>query len=457
MKYYLLIIGCQMNYSDAERISNILDSYGGIKVNDQKKADYIFVVSCSIRQKAIDRIFGKIPQWNKWRKNGRIKTVLTGCVLPKDRVKLKKDFDYFFEVKDIPNLATILNLKQKKKNYKVVTNADYLNFKPNYDSKFQAYIPIMTGCNNYCTFCAVPYTRGQESSRPSSEIIKEIRLLIKKGYKEITLLGQNVNAYLDPETHHDKKILDARSRAYWEFDKKQPIQKRIASTKVPKDFAKLLKKINAIPGYFWIRFLSSNPQDVSDELINILPKLDKVTPYFHFALQSGDDEILRKMNRRHTSRDYVDLVKKIRKKIPGITISTDIIVGFCGETDKQFRNSAKIMNQIKFDMVYISEYSTRPGTTADKFFKDNISNQIKKRRKEILNKILIKHATQLNKKIIGKKVKVLVEKYNTKTKQNIGKTDTYKTIYVKGKNMTGNFIIATVIKTNTWGLVGKMD
>lgn len=444
-----------MNYSDAERISNILESYGATRVNRANNADYIFVISCSVRQRAMDRIFGRIPQWNKWRKHRKIKTVLTGCVLPQDREKLKKDFDYFFEVKDIPNLANILRLKkQPKKNYKIVTNADYLNFKPNYGSKFQAYIPIMTGCNNYCTFCAVPYTRGQESSRPSSEIINELKSLINKGYKEVTLLGQNVNAYLDPEIHHQQDILDARSREFWEFDKKKPIQKRIASTKVPKDFTKLLKKINAIPGDFWIRFLSSNPQDVSDELITTLPKLKKVTPYFHFAVQSGDDEILRKMNRRHTSRDYVNLVKKIRKNWPGVAISTDIIVGFCGETEKQFQNSAQLMKKIKFDMVYLSEYSTRPGTTADKFFKDNISKQTKKKRKEFLNDILDKNVNKINKKLIGKEIKVLIENYNPKTGQNIGKTDTYKTIHIKGPDLTGQFVRARITKANSWGLTG---
>ncbi|MDP2684388.1 MAG: MiaB/RimO family radical SAM methylthiotransferase [bacterium] len=454
MKYYLLIIGCQMNYSDAERISHILNQYGGTRVSDQAKADYIFVVSCSVRQPAMDRIFGHLPQWNKWRKKKKVKTVLTGCVLPKDRIQIEQDFDYFFEVKDIPNLPKILGLK--KTNKKIISNADYLNFKPNYESKFQAYIPIMTGCNNYCTFCAVPYTRGAEASRLSSEIIKEIKGLIKNGYKEITLLGQNVNAYLDPDIRHDKKILDARSRKYWEFDNNQPIQKRIASTKVPKDFAKLLTKINSIPGNFWIRFLSSNPQDVSDELIKTLPKLKKVTPYFHFALQSGDDEILRKMNRRHTSKNYLDLVRKIRLNWPGVTISTDIIVGFCGETDKQFRNSAQLMEKVKFDMVYISEYSTRPETTADKFFEDDISIKTKKRRKAILNKILIKHATQLNSKFVGNNVRVLVEKYNPKTKENIGKTDKYKTIHLKGRDMTGHFVTAKVSRANTWGLYGKL-
>ena len=194
---------------------------------------------------------------------------------------------------------------------------------------------------------------------------------------------------------------------------------------------------------------------MSNELIKTLPKLKKVTPYFHFALQSGDDEILRKMNRRHTSKNYIDLVNKIKKNWPGVTVSTDIIVGFCGETEKQFRKSAKLMEQVKFDMAYISEYSTRPDTTADKFFKDNITIKTKKSRKKILNTILMKHVKKINSKLVGKKVKVLVEKYNNKTKENIGKTDTYKTMHIKGPDMTGHFVTAKVTRANTWGLYGK--
>lgn len=455
MKYYILIIGCQMNYSDAERISQILNKQGGQQVAKEKDADLIFVVSCSVRQKAMDKIYGRIKKWQFKRKNNNVKIILTGCVLPSDRIKLKKKFDLFIEIKNIPNLLSLLKLSPKNEK-DPLTNADYLAFKPNYSSKFQAYIPIMTGCNNYCTFCAVPYTRGQEASRPSLEIIKEIKELLKNGYKEITLLGQNVNAYLDPESKHSKGVIQSRSKQYWEFKSDQPIQKRMASTKVSKDFAKLLKKINSLPGDFWIRFLSSNPQDISDELIKTLSTCHKIAPYFHFALQSGDDEILRKMNRRHTVKDYIELVSKIRKARPGIAISTDIIVGFSEETKKQFKNSAKIMKKIKFDMAYLAEYSTRPGTTAAKFFEDNVSNLEKRKRKNKLNDILKINAEKINKKLIGKTVPVLVEKYNNKKKENIGKTDTFKTIHFKGKNRVGTFTNVKVTKTNAWGLHGKL-
>jgi len=454
MKYYILVIGCQMNYSDAERIISIMDQHGLIRTMKPDQADYIFVVSCSVRQKAMDRIFGKLPQWKKWQKDKGVKTILTGCVLPDDREKLSQQFDYFFEIKDVPNLPQILDLGKSNKN--IFSNADYLAFQPNYGSNIQAYVPIMTGCNNFCTFCAVPYTRGQEASRPSSEILSEIQNLVGNGYKEITLLGQNVNAYLDPQRRHDQAVVDARSRKYWEFNQNHPIQKRIASTKVPKDFAKLLVQINNIPGDFWIRFISSNPQDVSNELIKTLPKLEKVTPYFHFALQSGDDEILRKMNRRHTSQDYLDLVGKIRQHWPGVAISTDVIVGFCGETEEQFLNTAKIMETVQFDMAYIAEYSPRPNTAAARFFSDDVPDTIKEKRKNKLNAILKKSSLQINKKMVGKNVNVLIEKYDPGKKINIGKTDTFKTIHIPGPDMSGQFTVATVKTANAWGLKGKI-
>lgn len=445
-----------MNYSDAERMSNILKSHGCEQTANEQTADLIIVLSCSVRQKAMDRIYGRIKRWQTWRKEKNIKTILTGCILPADRKKLKDKFDAFLEIKDIAKLPALLKLKAPDTDQGPITNADYLTFIPNYSSLFQAYIPIMTGCNNYCTFCAVPYTRGPEASRPSSEIINELKSLINRGYKEIMLLGQNVNAYLDPEKSHRQEVLDSRSRKLWEFKKGQPIQKRMATTKIPKDFAELLKKINAIKGDFWIRFISSNPQDVSDELITTLPQLEKITKYFHFALQSGDNEILRRMNRRHTREDYLELVKKIRNAWPGVAITTDIIVGFPGETEDQFQNTVAIMEKVDFDMAYLSEYSPRPGTTAQRFFKDDISKKEKVRRRKVLNEILKKSALKNNKKLVGQTVKVLVEQYNKKTKINTGKTEGFKNVKFNSKDFIGQFVMVKITKANTWGLTGQL-
>ncbi|MBU0597582.1 MiaB/RimO family radical SAM methylthiotransferase [Patescibacteria group bacterium] len=453
MKYFLFVIGCQMNESDAERVANILEMNGCSRTTDEQSADLIIIVSCSVRQKAMDRIYGRLNKWRRWKKQRDFKTILTGCVLPADKKKLKRDFDIIIAINDIEKLPQQLGLK-KQTSHDNITNADYLALKALHNSAFQAFVPIMTGCNNYCTYCAVPYTRGQEASRPSSEIITEIKQLITKDYKEITLLGQNVNAYIDPEKKHNSVLLKTRSRNFWQFEKNQPIQFRSATTKVPKDFAELLKKINKIPGEFWIRFLTSNPQDVSEELLKTLPQLNKVTKYFHLPIQAGDDEILRRMNRRHTKKYYLELIQKIRQAWPGIAISTDVIVGFPGETKKQFEQTAKFMEQVKYDMAYLARYSPRPGTAAERFFKDDIPKEEKARREVILNEILKKTALANNKKLIGKTVKVLVENYNKSKKENLSKTETFKNVRFKGDNLTGQFINIKITKATAWGLQG---
>lgn len=452
-KYHVIVIGCQMNHADAARLMSVMDGAGYAHVTDESRADVLFIVSCSVRQKAMDRIYGRLKVWQTWRKRKGTKIILTGCVLPYDRDKLASRFDLIVPIKDLAALPQWLKTGRMKR--WEVTNADYLAMPHAPSNAFQAFVPIMTGCNNYCTFCAVPYTRGEEASRPMTDILNEVKDLIRRGYKEITLLGQNVNAYINPEKYHTAALKKTRARNFWEFRPGQPIQWRTATTKVPKDFAELLKKINAIPGDFWIRFLTSNPQDVSDELIAILPKLEKLTPYFHLPIQAGDDEILRRMNRRHTRDYYLDLIKKVRHVWPQAAITTDIIVGFPGESRKQFTQTAKVMRDVQYDMAYLAEYSPRPGTAAQRFFKDDVPKKEKSRRKEYLNDILTTTARRHNKKVVGKTVRVLVERYDAAKRLNVGKTDTFKTIHFTGKNLTGQFAMVKVQKATAWGLAGK--
>ncbi len=456
MKYYILSIGCQMNKSDAERIAGLLNRKGVQAVANEQMADCIIVVACSVRQSAMDRIYGKLKTWHKRKKNSSLTTVLTGCVLPADRDKLQTAFDIFLEIKDIERLPYLLGLARDNTSDNSITNADYLALRALHSSPFQAFVPIMTGCNNYCTYCAVPYTRGQETSRPSSDIIKEVKQLIEKGYKEITLLGQNVNAYIDPELAHDVDTLQTRSREHWRFKSDQPIQFRSATTKVPKDFAKLLKKINDLPGDFWIRFITSNPQDVSEELINTLPQCKKVCRYFHLPIQSGDDEILRRMNRRHTKKYYLELVNSIRKAWPGVAITTDIIVGFPGETEKQFQQTAGLMETVQYDMAYLAQYSPRPGTAAARFFKDDVPKKEKARRENMLNEILTKSALSQNQKLLGQTLTVLVENYNKKTETNSGKNPGFKNVRFGGENLCGQFVQVKINQATAWGLQGQL-
>lgn len=316
-----------MNKSDSERIVQILEKQGHSLADNEREADLILVNACSVRQSAINRVYAKVNKYYKTKK-----VILAGCILRKDKNKLKGKVSEFWH----PD--------------------EYFECSPIYQSKSQPLLPIMTGCNNFCSYCVVPFTRGREKSRKTVKIMKEAKSLIKKGYREILLLGQNVNSYKDGEVN----------------------------------FPKLLKKINNIKGDFKLNFITSHPKDMSDELIKTMAECEKLIKEIHLPVQSGDNQILKKMNRHYTTGQYKNLIKKIREKMPGIEVSTDIIVGFPSETKKQFQNTQKLCKDIKFSKAYISKYSPRPGTLAFKS-KDNVSLLEKKRRWLILNKLINKN------------------------------------------------------------------
>ena len=413
-KYFILVWGCQMNSADAEKVEAILSQLGYRKTAEEKSADLIVAVACSIRQSAINRLYGQACNWQKRRKQGRLLTILTGCVLPKDKNKLAKIFDLVLEVKDI-NL-----IPQELTKLKILNIKDYFHINPRRQSNFQAYVPIMTGCNNFCSYCVVPYVRGQEVSRPSQEVIAECKKLISQGFKEIILLGQNVNSY------YGGKI----------------------------GFPKLLKTIDELPGIFWLSFMTSHPKDLSDELIKVMAGSKHIIPYLHLPVQSGDNQILKKMNRHYTVAHYKNLIKKVRKAIPRIAISTDVIVGFPGETKKQFANTARLFKEIKFDMAYLAQYSVRPGTAAARL-EDNVPKVEKKRREKVLNQVLEKVALKNNQKLIGQTVEVLVDDY--KDGQCFGRTSGFKNIkFASAIVRTGEIVLVKVIDCYAWGLVGEL-
>jgi len=462
MKYYIITYGCQMNKSDSERIATILEKIGYKSASRENEADLILINMCSVRQSAVDRVYGLIQKLKnlKTKKPG-LKTILTGCILKEDKRKFKKGFDLILNIKNLPKWP---NLLVPNSHDRALYELEYLNIQPKYQTNFRAFVPIMTGCNNFCSYCVVPYTRGREVSRPAEEVLSEIKNLIKKGAnpirnaisngaREIWLLGQNVNSY---------QSIGKNSSA-------------AASAKADKivKFHDLLKMINEIPGNFWIRFTSPHPKDFSDELINTMAKCQRVTPYLNLPVQSGDDEILKKMNRPYTVNQYKDLVKKIRDKFAlireglerGVAISTDIIVGFPGETKKQFENTVKLFKEIKFDMAYIAEYSPRPGTAAEKL-KDDVPKKEKERRYKILTEVLKKTALENNKKFVGKEIEVLIERQGIRNKKQVyfGKTRTYKTVkiqldpkpYTLNANLIGNFVKVKIIDALPWGLKGKL-
>lgn len=418
MKYYIKTFGCQLNISDGERISRKMEKIGYGKTPEMNEADLIIINMCSIRQSAVDRVTGKMQKIKKLESS---KTILTGCILKKDLKKFIKLFDHIFSIKSLSYWEHFLK-KGKKIHYpdplKNKEDISYFKIKPLRENNFSALISISSGCNNFCSYCVVPYVRGREVSRSPEEILKEAKNAIRNGVKEIWLLGQNVNSYNFKETK----------------------------------FPEILRRVNKIKGNFWIRFTSPHPKYFSDNLIKTMKKCEKVTEYLNLPIQSGDNEILEKMNRPYTVEEYIKLVKKIRKAIPDVFLSTDIIVGFPGESEKNFQNTLKILKEVEFGMAYISRYSKRKNTMAEKM-EDNVPEKEKKKRQEILTNALKKISLKNNKKYVGKELKVLVERYRKGFC--VGKDRHYRSIRFKSeKNLKGKFVKVKITEPLYWGLKG---
>lgn len=396
MKYFLLPLGCQMNRSDTERVITVLNNMGCELTDDENTADIIGVIACSVRQKGIDKVYSRILKWNTMKRNRNLITFISGCMLPADRVRFIRLFDIVFTMNELPELPDMI------RQYGVMTasssqipteeeivrqinpsaNMDrFWAIKPQHISKHEAFIPIQNGCNKFCTYCAVPYTRGREVSRKSDEILTELRQAVEKGYKSITLLGQNVNSY--------------------GLDKKGDEM----------NFAQLLRTIGRYGDEcgkeFWVYFTSPHPRDMNDEVIEVISQYRCLAKQIHIPIQSGDDDMLQRMNRKHTLDDYRHIINSIRRMLPTATIFTDIIVGFTGETEEEFENTRKAMIEFKYNMAYIAQYSVRPGAVASTWA-DDVPKEEKRRRYHVLSQELEKHSYLYNKSLIGTTQKVLV-------------------------------------------------
>ncbi len=430
MKYYFWILGCAMNYSDSERIAAILDATGHTRTYDESEANIFIVISCSVRESAILRIYGKVKDLKNRKDTGeQLITVLTGCVLEKDAKKLGKVFDVMLETKEIENLPAQISAVStftSEGNKLEKGSVDYFKVAPHYESTFRAYVPISVGCDNFCSYCAVPYTKGRETSRPLTDIYDEVKALITKGYKEITLVGQNVNSY-------------------GANDKKQATNNK---------FIELLERLDNIPGEHRIYFYSNHPKDMTDELILALATLKHFPHYIHLPLQSGNDEILQKMNRHNTKEDYLSLVAKIRQALPDVTLTTDVIVGYPGETKEQFQDTAETMRLADYDMAFIAQYSPRSGTVSAKQ-PDNVSKTDKKGREAALQKIVKASVLTHNEKLVGTVQRVLVDEQ--KGKKYFGRTAGYKVVEIKTDQPLeiGQFIDVKIESTSSWKLSGE--
>ncbi|MEA2092399.1 MAG: MiaB/RimO family radical SAM methylthiotransferase [Patescibacteria group bacterium] len=405
MKYHIITYGCQMNESDSERVSSFFQENGLLEGNEEE-ADVIIFTACSIRQSAIDRVIAKGKEIKEKKK--KPVTILTGCVLKEDKKSLSSIFDYILDINDLPHWPLPFLSKSSKQYFEIVPKRNGIS----------AYISIMTGCDNFCTYCVVPYTRGRVSCRPTKEVLKEVEDAVKEGHKEIWFLGQNVNAYKEELT-----------------------------------FGELLKEADKIKGDFWIRFTSSHPNDFTDDMIDAMKNCKKVTNYLNLPVQSGNDEILKKMNRPYNISEYKKIIKKVKEEVPDVFISTDVIIGFPGETEKHFRSTLNLFNELLFDMIYIGRYSPRKQTAAYKM-KETVSPSEKKRREKVLNELLKENNLEKNKKYIGKKLKVLVTNSTNKGVL-VGKTKNYKSVSFKGsKKLIGSFVNVKINNYSPWGLKG---
>lgn len=413
-----------MNKSDSQRAESLLLSLDYEKASKLEEADLVMVNACSVRQSAIDRIYGLFPKFEEIRKkNKNFKVIITGCLLPIDRKKMASRAEYILNIKDMERWPLAL-AGEKIESEK---GCSYLSINPEYENKYSVFVPISSGCSNYCTYCAVPYTRGELVCRDHKEILLEIESALKNQAKEIWLLGENVNDYKSPS---DESV----------------------------NFENLLKSINDMDFYFWLRFTSPHPKDFSNSLVETMSKCKKLTPYLNLPAQSGDDQILRKMNRPYKIEAYKELVEKLRRAFSSnreglekeLSLSTDIIVGFPGETKEQFENTASLLKEIEYDMAYIARYSKRDQTQAPKM-NDDVSESEKKKREKILTGILEKTSLKNNEKFLDQKIDVLVSGFENNFC--IGKSRHFKTVKFKSKeNLIGRIVTVKIDKALIWGL-----
>ena len=431
-KYFVKTYGCQMNEHDSENIKAILEEMGYIQTADMEKANLIILNTCAIRENAHNKVFGLLGRIKHMKQTKDVVVGFGGCmaqeeIIVNEIMKKYKWIDFVFgthNIYDIPNLIEKAKTKQEIEVYSV--EGDVIeNIPVKRDSKYKAWVNIMYGCDKFCTYCIVPYTRGKQRSRLPKNIIAEVNNLVMSGYKEVTLLGQNVNAY--------GKDLD-----------------------INYTMSNLLEDI-AKTGIERIRFVTSHPWDFNDNMIDTISKYKNIMPYIHLPLQSGSSKILKLMGRRYTKEQYIELFDKLKKKIPNVAITTDIIVGFPNETDEDFQDTLDVVNKCKFDGAFTFVFSPRIGTPACKMI-DTIDLKKKEERLQILNNLVNQYSKENNDKYLNKVVSVLLEDYSSKNSSYLkGYTDTMKLVNVKAdKKYLGQIVDVKITSVKTWSMDGEI-
>ncbi|MGN1337227.1 MAG: tRNA (N6-isopentenyl adenosine(37)-C2)-methylthiotransferase MiaB [Candidatus Coprovivens sp.] len=433
-KYFLKTYGCQMNVHDSEEIAARLESLGFESTDTIEGADLVIMNTCAIRENAHDKLYGFLGRCKheKEKNNKDLIIAICGCMAQEENVcnEIMTKHKYVDLVFGTHNIHELQDLILKKNNIQTISvyskeGEVYENVPYKRDSKIKAWVNIQYGCDKFCTYCIVPYTRGKQRSRRSCEIIKEVNRLIEDGYMEVTLLGQNVNAY-------GKDLNDI-------------------------SFAELLEEV-AKTGIPRVRFVTSHPWDFSDEMIETIAKYENIMPYIHLPLQSGSSRILKLMGRRYTQEEYLTLYNKIKNIIPNVSVTTDIIVGFPNETDEDFEETLKVVNECKYDSAFTFIYSPREGTPAAKM-EDSIDIDTKEERLQKLNKLVNKYSLKANKKYIGKTVDVLIEGISEKDPNKMfGYTDTMKLVNVVGaQEKIGKIVKVTITDAKSFSLDGEIS
>ncbi len=449
-KLYIESYGCQMNFSDSEIVASILTENGFQTTRDIQEADVIFVNTCSIREKAEQTVRKRLRTFHKLKEKKKEMTIgVLGCMAERLKSKFLEEEKLVDIVvgpdayRDLPNLINTVDHGQKAVNVQLSKEETYADISPVRlnSNGVTAFVSIMRGCDNMCTFCVVPFTRGRERSRDAESIVKEVRELHEKGYKEVTLLGQNVDSYL---WYGGGPKMD--------FKKLSDIQKASSI-----NFAQLLEKVALISPEMRIRFSTSHPQDMTDQVIETMSKHENICDYIHLPVQSGNSRILKLMNRGYTREWYMERVDAIKRIIPGCAISQDIISSFCTETEEEHKDTLSLMDYVKFDYGFMFKYSERPNTKAARKFEDDVPEEVKSRRlTEIIEKQR-EHSMEYNQSRVGKTFKVLVEGLSKRSDQHLFGRTTHNSVAVfpKKNYKPGDYVMVRITDCNSATLIGE--
>ena len=434
--FYIETYGCQMNVSDTEIVNSILMEEGMQPMNEPEDAEIIFINTCSIRENAEERVWNRLKEFKamkRERQNRDMTVGVLGCMAERIREQIMEKEELVDLVvgpdayRDLPKLLSDVDDGQKAANTILSLEETYADIKPvrRNDNGVSAFVTIMRGCDNMCAFCVVPFTRGRERSRTAESIIEELQELSDQGYKEVTLLGQNVNSYDDGEH----------------------------------SFADLMYKASQVDPEMRIRFSSPHPKDFPEELLEIIAEQPNLCNYIHIPAQSGNNEVLERMRRPYTREQYLDLVEKMRDIIPGVTLSTDIITGFCGETEEEHEDTMSLMAKVKYDLAYMFAYSERGRTLAQRKYEDDVPEDVKKRRLSEIIEQQMNIQEELNKKEIGRRHLVLVEGTSKRSDEQLcGRTDTNKMVVFDRKEHIekGDYVEVTITDCTSATLMGDV-